>query len=251
MYPVLMSFVAAFASPRHDRIVHKLVEPCADQRIAAFDFMVKECHREFPIQSLNPKRKTAKLYAQRIQVNAVDTPFHNIAAQNGLETAFKMFIFRLAGKQFFANGLIRFQIRPDQLVYGFPGTVIQAVMHNNGGIQRLCQIAERCQQERTRSAGGIADLDGNDLFRLLWNPLFIRCFCIDQRTQSPHDRRNCQLRFCIESPGAFACTAPADQIPFARFHQFENQFFCFPFHGLLILDLRALGIGARLTDKSG
>ena len=63
----------------------ELVEPRTDQRVAAFDFVVQEAERQRPVHRLDPERQPAELDGQRIEVDSVDAPFHDVTAQDRLE----------------------------------------------------------------------------------------------------------------------------------------------------------------------
>ena len=83
--------------PRHRRVVAELVEPRADERVAALDLVVEEAERQVAVHRLNPERQPAELHRQRIEVHGVDAPLHHVAAQHGAEARLEIVLLGLQG----------------------------------------------------------------------------------------------------------------------------------------------------------
>ena len=77
----------------------ELVEPGADQRIAALDLVVEEAERKRAVHRLDPQRQAAKLHRERIEVHGVDAALHHVAAQHRLEARLEAVVIRRAGDQ--------------------------------------------------------------------------------------------------------------------------------------------------------
>ena len=94
--------VASLALPGHRRVVQELVEPGADQAVAALDLVIQERQRQRAVERFDPQRQPAELDGQRVEVDSVDAAFDNVAAQNGLGARLEVVVIgparqRLAG----------------------------------------------------------------------------------------------------------------------------------------------------------
>ena len=72
----------------------ELVEPSADQRIAALDLVVQEPERQLTVHGLDPEREPAELDRQRIQVDRVDATLDYVPTQAGLEARLEVVVVR-------------------------------------------------------------------------------------------------------------------------------------------------------------
>ena len=95
-----VALVAALAVlPGHDRVVLELVEPGADEAVAALDLVVEEGEGQRPVHRLDPEREAAELHGQRIEVHAVDAALDDVAAQDRLQSRLEGVIVRAAGQR--------------------------------------------------------------------------------------------------------------------------------------------------------
>ena len=100
MHAVAVVLVAAFAMlPRHRRIVGELVEPSADQRVAALHLVVEEAERQGAVHRFYPQRKAAQLHGQRVRVHGVDAALHHMTAQHRGQARLELVLIRAAGDQ--------------------------------------------------------------------------------------------------------------------------------------------------------
>ena len=104
VHPVRVVLVAALpVLPRHHRVVPELVEPRADEGIAALHLVVQEAEREGPIHGLDPERQATELDRKRIEVHGVDAALHHVPAEHRLQARLEALVVRRAGDQLVAE----------------------------------------------------------------------------------------------------------------------------------------------------
>ncbi|HOF41512.1 MAG TPA: hypothetical protein PLD73_15690 [Candidatus Hydrogenedentes bacterium] len=117
-------FVAALTVPGHGRIMEELVEPCADERIAAFDLVIEERKRQVGVEGFDPEAEPAELDGERIEVYTVDTAFDHIAAQDGFGAQLEVVVLQTAGQLF-----VRKQFSAILVINEFQDRLIPAVLN--------------------------------------------------------------------------------------------------------------------------
>ena len=75
----------------------ELVEPGADEPVAAFHLVVEERKRQRAVHRLDPKGQAAERYRERIEIDAVDRALDHMASQDRLQTWLEERIIREAG----------------------------------------------------------------------------------------------------------------------------------------------------------
>ncbi|MBK8179261.1 MAG: hypothetical protein IPK67_10320 [Planctomycetes bacterium] len=68
----------------------ELIEPRADEPVAALDLVVEERERQRPVHCLDPQRQTAQLDRERIEIDAVDAALDDVAPQDRLRRGSKL-----------------------------------------------------------------------------------------------------------------------------------------------------------------
>ena len=120
VHAVRVTLVAAFAVlPGHGGVVLELIEPGADQGVAALHLVVEEGEGQGAVHRLDPQREAAKFDGQGIEVNTVETALDHVAAQHRLEPRLEEFIVGATGQELFAEPLLcsSLRARPGQEGY--------------------------------------------------------------------------------------------------------------------------------------
>ena len=180
MHTVRVILVATFpVLPRHRRVVPELVEPRADEGVAALHLVVEEAKREGAVHRLDPERQAAELHRERVEVHGVDAALHHVAAEHRLEAGLEAFVVRWAGDQLVAEAGLGNGVRgfvsslpgvrrscssiagsaapeAEQPHEGALAVGLDAAVMLERGVERVGQNAERGEGEGPRPAGGIA-----------------------------------------------------------------------------------------------
>ena len=232
--------VAAVAVlPGHHRVVPELIEPRAEQRVAALDLVVEEAERQRAVHGFDPQRQPAQLDRQRIEVDGVDAALHHVAAQHRLEARLEVVILRPAGDQFVDQQLgggapVGMVVDAEQPHQGAFAVGPDAVVVLQRGVQRVGEEAQRGQREGAGPAGGIADRQLQDLFRRLRRPARrgrgrvgsaagAGRRIVRQRAQGALHGGYGEAGPGVEAAGTLARAAPAHQIPLAGQHHAGDQ----------------------------
>ena len=222
--------VAAVAVlPGHRRVVLELIEPRAEQRVAALDLVVEEAERQRAVHGFDPQRQPAQLDGQRIEVDGVDAALHHVAAQHRLEARLEVVVLRPAGDQLVDQPLgggaplVGDAEQPHQRARAVGPDAVVVLQR---GVQRVGEEAQRGQREGAGPAGRIADRQLQDLFRGLrrparrvrgrvGSPAGAGRRLVRQRAQRALHRGHGQAGPGVEAAGTLARAAPAHQIPLA------------------------------------
>ena len=215
----------------------ELIEPRAEQRVAALDLVVEEAERQRAVHRFDPQRQPAQFDGQRIEVDGVDAALHHVAAQHRLEARLEVVVLRPAGDQLVDQPLgcgaplVGDAEQPHQ---GARAVGPDAVVVLQRGVQRVGEEAQRGQREGAGPAGGIADRQRQDLFRRLRRPARRRRGrvgsavragrrCVRQRAQGALHGGHGQAGPGVEAAGTLARAAPAHQVPLAGQHHAGDQ----------------------------
>ena len=194
VHAVRMVLVAALpVLPGHHRVVPELVEPRANQRIAALDLVVEEAERQGAVHRLDPERQAAKLHRERIEVHRVDAALHHVAAEHRLEARLEALVVRRAGNQLVTEAEVRRHARAlaflprtallsrsfaddspaldAQQPHKSPLAVrLDAAVMLERGVERIGEKAKRGQGEGAGPAGGVAYRQRKDFLGKLRRP---------------------------------------------------------------------------------
>ena len=85
--------------PGHRGVVAELIEPGADQGVAALDLVVEEAERQGAVHGLDPQREAAQLHRQGVEIHRVDAALDDVAPQHRPETRLEAVVVRAAGDQ--------------------------------------------------------------------------------------------------------------------------------------------------------
>ena len=91
--------------PRHHWVVLELVEPSTDQRVAALNFVVQESEWQITIHGFNPKRESAELNCERVEIHCVDATLYHMPTQARLKSGFEIRAVRCARYLLLAQSL--------------------------------------------------------------------------------------------------------------------------------------------------
>ena len=162
MHTVRVILVATFpVLPRHRRVVPELVEPRADEGVAALHLVVEEAKREGAVHRLGPERQAAELHRERVEVHGVDAALHHVAAEHRLEAGLgngvRGFVSSLPGVRRSCSSIAGSAApEAEQPHEGALAVGLDAAVMLERGVERVGQNAERGEGEGPRPAGGIA-----------------------------------------------------------------------------------------------
>ena len=90
MHAIGMPFIPTLAVlPSHHRIMLELVEPGADEAVAALDLVVEERERQCAVHRLDPEGQAAQFHREGIKIHTIDAALDDMTPEDRLEAGLK------------------------------------------------------------------------------------------------------------------------------------------------------------------
>jgi hypothetical protein len=125
--------------------VEELVEPCSDESVAAFDFVIEEGEGEVAVHGFDPEGESAEFDGEWIEVNAVDAAFDDVPFEDGFESWFEAGVIGFAGDHFLSECCDVFWVLlgwSEEADDGPIADVGDAAVVVDGGVEGIGEIAE-------------------------------------------------------------------------------------------------------------